>query len=95
MRAKINPKDAAALLDVRADLKARIRKVAEEWRDDYEGALQERELLTLQLVTFNELDTGGFMLLLGGLAGARVITPPVFGDPEEIKELFRSIQDDD
>ena len=94
MRAKIDLKDAAALAEVRADLKQAWEKAGDAWMRRWKGALPEDVLHSLELIAINEISVGSFMTLLEAASGLGIKTSGTLirTKPEEVGEVLRRLQ---
>ena len=92
MKAKIDAKDAAALLVVRSDLKQRFAKASLEWHEAWKGSLDEDQLILLHAVAIHELNTSAFLTLLDTYMGVRLhpgFQGGFLGTMQEAVDFFR------
>ena len=72
MKAKIDTKDAKALIQVRMDLKEGLQVAVEAWQKRWVGSISTVHLMALELITYQELNTGAFFILLEEASGLDV-----------------------
>ena len=72
VKAKIDAKDAAALVQVRSDLKQRMAKASLEWGKAWKDSLDQEQLVLLHAVAIHELNTSSFLVLLENFMGVRL-----------------------
>ena len=92
VKAKIDPKDAVALLQVRSDLKKRFAQAALDWEKDWKDSLDQQQLVLLHAVAIHELNTSSFLTLLDSFMGVRLhpgFQGGFLGTMQEAVDFFR------